>query len=110
MPPDRFPPDDPREGLNRARSNLAKAKADTEEVYLEDVCLDAQQCAEKAIKAPCIHRVIPFPYIHDLAEWLTLLAQDGEHIPGAVQEAGRLTRFAVLTRSNPWRSSHPSRV
>ena len=26
MPPERFPPDDPREWLNRDRSNLAMAK------------------------------------------------------------------------------------
>jgi hypothetical protein len=26
MPPDRYPPDDPREWLNRARSNLSRAR------------------------------------------------------------------------------------
>lgn len=43
MPAERFPPDDPREWLNRARSNLAKAKSASEapEVYLEDLCFDA---------------------------------------------------------------------
>jgi predicted nucleotidyltransferase len=53
MPGKRFPPDDPREWLNRARSNLAKAKsaADAPDVYLEDLCFDAQQAAEKAVKA-----------------------------------------------------------
>jgi hypothetical protein len=48
----RFPPDDPREWLNRARSSLAKAAAaDIPEVYREDLCFDAQQAAEKALKA-----------------------------------------------------------
>ena len=51
MPPKRLSPDDPREWLNRARSNLTKAKAKSPEVYLEDLCFDAQQAAEKAIKA-----------------------------------------------------------
>jgi HEPN domain-containing protein len=47
----RFPPDDPREWLNRARSNLRRAAVRAEGVYLEDLCYDAQQAAEKAIKA-----------------------------------------------------------
>jgi HEPN domain-containing protein len=51
MPPERFSPDDPREWLNRARSNLAQAQAKITGVYLEDLCFDAQQAAEKAIKA-----------------------------------------------------------
>ena len=57
MPSKRFPPDDPREWLNRARSNLAKARSThrTPEIYLEDLCFDAQQAAEKAIKAILIH-------------------------------------------------------
>jgi len=52
MPPKRKAPDDPLEWLNRARSNLARAKADIRlsDVYLEDLCFDAQQAAEKAIK------------------------------------------------------------
>ena len=67
MPPERFPPDDPREWLNRARSSLSRAKVQTAEAYLEDLCFDAQQAAEKAIKAVLIKRGIAFPYIHDLA-------------------------------------------
>jgi hypothetical protein len=38
----RFPPDDPREWLNRARSNLAHAHLTPSGVYLEDLCFDAQ--------------------------------------------------------------------
>jgi HEPN domain-containing protein len=51
MPPERLPPDDPRKWLNQARSNLARAKARIPEAYPEDLCFDAQQAAEKAIKA-----------------------------------------------------------
>ena len=50
-PPERFPPDDPREWINRARSNLIKAANRVPGVYLEDLCFDAQQAAEKAVKA-----------------------------------------------------------
>jgi hypothetical protein len=45
MVPGRLPPDDPREWLNRARSSLTKARqgAAFPEIYLEDLCFDAQQ-------------------------------------------------------------------
>ena len=46
-PSERFPPDDPREWLNRARSNLALAKNRIPDAYLEDLCFEAQQAAEK---------------------------------------------------------------
>ena len=49
-PPERFPPDDPREWMNRARSNLVLAKSRILGAYLEDLCFAAQQAAEKAIK------------------------------------------------------------
>ena len=42
-PPERYPPDDHREWLNRAKSNLAMAKSRVPEVYLEDLCFEAQQ-------------------------------------------------------------------
>lgn len=45
---DRLPPDDPQEWLNRARSNLALAKNRIPDVYIEDLCFEAQQAAEKA--------------------------------------------------------------
>ena len=64
---ERFPPDDPREWLNRARSNLALAKNRVPDAYLEDLCFEAQQAAAKAIKARLIMHSIDFPYVHDLA-------------------------------------------
>ena len=51
-PPERFQPDDPREWLNRARSNLALAKSRAPGAYLEDLCFEAQQAAEK-LSRPC---------------------------------------------------------
>ena len=51
-PLERFPPDDPREWLNRAKSNLAQARARVPGAYLEDLCFGAQQAAEKAPR-PC---------------------------------------------------------
>ena len=49
-PPERFPPDDLREWLNRAGSNLAMAKNRAPGAYLENLCFQAQQAAEKAVK------------------------------------------------------------
>ncbi len=54
----RFPPDDPREWLNRAKSNLAQARARIENVYLEDLCFNAQQAAEKAVKGVLLRKVV----------------------------------------------------
>ena len=98
MPPERFPPDDPREWLNRARSNRARARAKIPDAYLEDLCFDAQQAAEKAIKAVLLKKGVAFPYVHDLARLLTLLEEAGEEIPEAVRQAEDLTRYAVVTR------------
>ncbi|MGQ0812324.1 MAG: HEPN domain-containing protein [Nitrospiraceae bacterium] len=100
MPPERRPPDDPIEWLNRAKSNLARAKADVTlpAIYLEDLCFDAQQAAEKAIKALLLSRNIAFPFVHDLAELVTVLQQSGQAVPTQIAEAARLTRFAGETR------------
>jgi HEPN domain-containing protein len=100
MPPERRPPDDPIEWLNRAKSNLARATADINlsNIYLEDLCFDAQQAAEKAIKALLLFRGVVFPFVHDLAELVTVLQRNGEEVPPSIAEAARLTRFAVETR------------
>ena len=97
-PPERFPHDDPREWMNRARSNLIRAKTPIPEAYLEDLCFDAQQAAEKSIKAVMIKRDIDFPYVHDLRRLLALLQGAGEEVPPTVVQAENLTRYASDTR------------
>lgn len=97
-PPERFPPDDPREWMNRARSNLVMAKNRIPDAYLEDLCFDAQQAAEKAIKAVMIAREIEFPYVHDLGSLLSLLEEIGEPVPEAIRTAVLLTTYATATR------------
>ena len=96
----RFPPDDPREWLNRAKSNLAKANipSETSEIYLEDLCFDAQQAAEKAIKSVLIHLDVRFPYIHDLARLLSLVEQASQDVPESIGRAAGLSDYAVGTR------------
>ncbi|MEE9295437.1 MAG: HEPN domain-containing protein [Phycisphaerae bacterium] len=94
----RFPPDDPREWVKRARSDLALARRAIKGVYLEDLCFHAQQAAEKAIKAVLISQEVEFPYVHDLRRLLELVEKAGVLIPDDVQKAESLTRFAVVTR------------
>ena len=91
----RFPPDDPREWLNRARSNLAKAAVVVEDVYLEDLCFDAQQAAEKALKAVLLCCGARFAHTHDLAYLLSLVEQGGTDLPPAVRRA------AILCKRRP---------
>ena len=86
-PPERFPPDDPREWLNRARSSLAIAKNRLPDVYLEDLCFEAQQAAEKAINTVMISRNIDFPYVHNVSLYCLCLKN---------MESPSRTRFAVL--------------
>ena len=84
--------------MNRARSNLRRARERTPGTYLEDPCFDAQQAAEKAVKALLVERGIDFPYVHDLAEPTGILAADGLEIPRMVRRAARLTQCATSTR------------
>ncbi len=97
-PLERFPPDNPREWLNRARSNLALARNRAPDVYVEDLCSEAQQAAEKSIKAVMISYKIEFPYVHDLALLLSILEEGGVTIPDEVRRAARLTPYAVNSR------------
>ena len=97
-PPERYPPDDPREWMNRARSDLTLARSRPEGVHLADLCLHAQQAAEKAIKALLIGRGVDFPYVHDLAALTGLFEADGLETPTVVRRAARLTSYATPTR------------
>jgi HEPN domain-containing protein/predicted nucleotidyltransferase len=94
----RYPPTDPREWINRAKHNLARAGQVGPDAYLEDLCFDAQQAAEKAIKAVFIHRGLRFPYVHNLKQLLRLLDQRGINVPKYVWKAEDLTRFAFEAR------------
>ena len=62
------------------------------------ICAFISNNPEKAIKALLINLKIEFPYVHDIAELLTLLEKTGLVISEDIKEAERLTRFAVFTR------------
>lgn len=91
-------PDNPVEWLNRAKSSLALAKQRSIDIYLEDLCFQAQQAAEKAIKAVYISNKLIFPYIHDISELLATLEIEGVIIPNDIKNVSTLTMYAVQTR------------
>jgi len=98
MQPERFAPDDPREWLRRAGSNLVQAQRTEATICLEDLCFQAQQAAEKSLKALLIARGCRAPYTHDLATLLRLIEKAGETIPTEINRVVRLTDYAVETR------------
>jgi HEPN domain-containing protein len=100
MPPEYRDPTDPAEWLRRARSNLARARADRglPDVLYEDLCFDAQQSVEKCLKALLVYRKAPFPKTHAIADLLTLVQRSGIDVPEEIREAGELTEYAVEAR------------
>ncbi len=100
--PDRYELDDPREWLRVARQDYAFAVASIPAVRdFELHCYHAQQAAEKALKAVCIARGLVFPFTHEIARLLRVLAVDGLTIPPQVRAAAGLTRFATSSRYPP---------
>lgn len=94
----RYEPDDPREWLRRARSNLAIAQAKPAEACLEDLCFELQQAVEKAVKAVLISKQVEFPYTHDLARLVALLVDVVAVVPESFKDAERLTPYASFSR------------
>jgi HEPN domain-containing protein len=72
--------------MNRAHSNLRRARVVQPGVYLEDLCFDAQQAAEKALKACLLAQTIDFPFTHDLARLITMVESVGNTVPDDVFE------------------------
>jgi HEPN domain-containing protein len=64
----------------------------------EDLCFMAQQAAELSIKAVYIQHGWLFPFIHDLAQLLNGLQQQGLLVPPEAREAHKLTVYATLAR------------
>ena len=92
------PSDDPGAWLARAASSLALASKAGPDVLFEDLCFQAQQCAEKALKALLISRNAPYPFVHDIGLLLRLAVEQGFEPPSEVVDSVWLTRFAALTR------------
>jgi HEPN domain-containing protein len=86
--------------LKRAKSNLLRAKTPrtNEEIYYEDYCYDAQQCAEKALKAYCIFLNLPYPKTHDINYLFELIENAGVEISEENRQASILSEYSVETR------------
>ena len=85
--------------LKRAKSNLVRATmSKVEDVFYEDLCYDAQQTAEKSIKALLTFYKIKFRFVHDIGELLFTLEQNNIRVPDEIKESVILTYYAVETR------------
>jgi len=98
MPPEQFGPDDPCEWLRRAESNLVQARRRAPGICLEDLCFQAQQAAEKALKAVLIAQRRRLAYTHDLVALFHSIEQSGQPVPDDVKRTVRLNDYAVETR------------
>ena len=84
--------------LRRAESNLRIARAGREEgVFLEDLCFEAQQAAEKALKALLIYLGGKYPRVHTFTVLLARLEQYVV-VPEAIRDAVELSDYAVQMR------------
>jgi len=89
----------PEDWLRRAESNLIRAKQPKpEEVLWEDLCFDAQQAAEKSLRALLLSHKIPFRFVHDIAELLTVAERNGIILPEEVGAAAELSDYAKEAR------------
>jgi HEPN domain-containing protein len=93
-------PTNPRSWLLRARGNLTLAEKGgrMKGVLLEDLCFNAQQAAEKALKAVCLAQGMDFPKTHSLVQLMDILEANGVGISNSVRDADVLTQYAVQSR------------
>jgi HEPN domain-containing protein len=93
-------PTDPRAWLLRAKGNLnlAEKGGRLRGVLLEDLCFNAQQAAEKALKAACLAQRMDIPKTHSLVHLMDILETKGIEIPKNVRDADILTQYAVQSR------------
>lgn len=90
--------EDPHEWLVHARSSLHLAGMEGPGILFEDLCYQAQQAAEKAVKTIFISRNIAYPYIHNINTLLTILEMEGVFIPERIWLLSKLTVYATGTR------------
>lgn len=93
--------DDVLEWLRIAKSNLKLGKSYNkfdEDIRLEELCFELQQCAEKSLKALLVYKRVKFPKTHSISELLSLLINECLEIPAEILNAAKLTQYAVETR------------
>lgn len=91
-----------KEWLKRAKKNLYRGQDSSylnfQEISLEDLCFDLQQCVEKSFKAILISKNIEFPKTHSISKLIELLQENGINVPEELLESTELTIYAVETR------------
>lgn len=89
-----------KQRYERALSNLSLAKLGkiSNEIYLEDLCFNAQQAVEKSLKALCIKLDVSFPNTHNIMYLLKLIQNAGIEIPKPIIDASALNEYAVESR------------
>jgi len=86
------------EWIERAKSNLEIAQTKIiRHIHYEDLCFEAQQAAEKALKGLLIFHGVDPEFTHNIEKLLTAL-EKFTTIPTDVQKANKLTVYAVQTR------------
>ena len=84
--------------LQRAESNLIIAStAKREKVFLEDLCFEAQQAAEKALKALLIFQSGDYPKKHSFTLLLAML-EEWVTLPDEIREVIEISDYSVQTR------------
>lgn len=93
-------PTGPHAWLWRAKANLNLAikGGRLRGIVYEDLCFNAQQAAEKALKAVCLARGLDFPKTHSLVHLIDVLEKNNVDIPDNVRDADILTQYAVQSR------------
>jgi len=97
-------PTHPHTWLLYAKSNLQLAEkgGGLRGVRFEDLCFNAQQAVEKALKAVCLANDLEFPKTHSVVRLIDILEAGKIDVPQHVKEADALTQFAVETRYPTW--------
>lgn len=93
-------PDDPREWLAKAGSDLLciDNNLGAERVPFDAVCFHAQQAAEKAMKGLLAFRGKVIPRTHDLLALLDACSQAGVSVESMRSDAYFLNPFSVAAR------------
>ncbi|MBE3573230.1 MAG: HEPN domain-containing protein [Moorella humiferrea] len=87
--------------FQRAKSNLARAELgrQTSDILYEDLCFDAHQAVEKALKGIMAFLEMDIPKTHSIGYLLKLIEESGKvQVPESLKEAAILTDYAVTTR------------
>ncbi len=96
MKPPKRSPDDPAEWLKRAKSSLIQAKTKVDGIYFEDLCFNAHQATEKALKA------LLLPFTHDIVRLNTEVEKHIKPLPTELVAAEFLSAYSVASRYPGW--------